>query len=1016
VWFLASLILCTQALAADLSVGSTPARPEVFRGGSLFRLQHSGIDTANLRIAGRPLHAGVDYSLNPSSGLVTLARPLGPTETLVVSYTYRPVNDTAANGLLLNFTGGTGGVNLRTFLVGGSGISGNSVQGAGGQEIFGLEAAKSFGAGSQVRGTFYSGGGMDSLMNRFQLTGDSRSKLVSQLFGAKEQAKEDPKTIVDLQGTSLKGLGGEFNFRYTDVGKGLDLAPLKAQSLTDDQKTQLALYEKTKGMKSWQLGSAFQPKGIGKLGMNMQSYTDGNASASQQTFSFEGKAFKAGADFLSIDAKMARLKDTPLAALGDPKNLLGHRQQRMFFEVAPMSGLSFGGNFRKDEIIGKAGSTSHTDLSMAYKAPSLGSAEKPNGLNLSFLRNDDVSNPGSGSVNQKTTDHMELSYLTTGGSTFSALQETTSSKDGNGTVKTGVTRLGFDSGSKGPTTYSLGMETQRLGGSSTRSSQRFALASNLPKGLFFSTLFERGVQRDGDKSTSFGTTQLDFHTSDKGRGFLALGYEDVVSPNGDKHTVSKLNASSKFGKTTSFATLWEGGQAREGGKSFGVSRLGIKLAMDDKKPNFFNLDTLVEDQGLGRGKSTTKFQLAAVPTKWFSLKASEDGTVVRTADKVVANYKKLFHAESDPKLPFTFVIDRQDEAKDSNRKMLQTRLLTGHFGKSLTLTSTGISKVDPNKSWERTEDLAFQWQAPAGLRLAGNFTSGSSDKTRAFAQSQLKLEGGQEKEIAWDASYRNTTNSDGLDRTDLAGNVTATVGKATKVTAALADISNGSTSLQKTQTIKVVQPFSDTQIGFEVGTAKFEKQGGYITNGVTFGTPSASKSRVRFNTTYRNYAGPSGEQMLAYNHAMSYKPTDKVTIELAGYRSPDSLDGKGQKVVPMAGESLKLAATLNKALKLDMGFAHEKVVGALNHTLAWNLGLEGSLGAVEQLQFLLASRISPQWKKELPTRYLKLVYKRELNEQNSIAFSTEAKIWRDSDPSTKDQQEVVGRVDWVRSF
>jgi hypothetical protein len=767
--------------------------------------------------------------------------------------------------------------------------------------------------------------------------------------------KKDDDSSGELQQYSLDDLKvgkATFGLNYRKVGKDFDFTPVASQFADGPQKGLFDKLQKEKGLST--LGFAGNLN-LGKNASSLMRFTqvsDEKGTASQASLGYTGKALEVSYNHLKVASGFAHLKEADLQDVGDLQ--AGQERTDFLLRLHPSDKVSL--RTAVTHLKTDGGDTTlrqyGTDLQLNKETKLAFSAQQ-----TSLRLKDGPGDSASGQALTLGSKVLDVNYRTVKvGSGFKDAKQAgfADVKD----LKPGQNRTDIDA------------TLRPLPGKNTK------IAYTKQQVL---TKLAQGVA--DTKKELRQSLSLDHQA----KGILVQAKQDTLDLSDPDGTARQRNQLFKFelGEKQQTVFLYE-------------KKLDLSSSMD---------------------KTNRRMTFATRLTKLCAINFSDTSLKVMEKEKLRTAYERKLRIETEAKNPLGLVFDKQDSAtEDGAHKAIQQITLRAKAGQAdATVTQTNFDQGSGDQT-TAGQNLEFAVKPSPTVNLSGNFLSQEDSDRGGVDQMNLKL---QAKAGSVDVTAEHKTSETEKDGGDVKENslaLAAPVGKDTSVQGVYVDRKN------KGQTEKSVRAFGFNQgmlggkLLLELGKTRYVEGHPFATYAVGFTSSQDPKRALRFVTLYRKMGASDGSEAGQYQYGIDWRVSDRFTFSAKSYQNDSVRDGYYYKITPVRGHAVTLDAALSPRLKLCAGLGSEADLQKRTTIRTQNLTLKGNFDSATVIDLSYFTRITPTWKEDTPTHWMKLDLRRDLGDENRLVLTAEGKYWKDSDEKTDDKQVVNARLDFVRVF
>jgi len=1056
---LLALLLACGLPAQAQDDAKPPAQPAGIRkmtsfsgnGGVYYTLEDRNIvpGSESVRVGVQPMIRNVDYVLNPTAGTITFMEPVSRLQRAYVSYRVDPAkatpNTSLRMGTALAFAPGLRGIYASSSAAGSARLTGG-----GDSQLFGFTYSRQFAQTTESAGAKPANGGAAQIpggiqamwftgsmgtnpLSNLQAAKDPITNLVSQLMPGAKPRRQPAGGLARFGIDGLSFRGGTVSGVYERVDRNLNFELLQQQFADPSEQALAQGLQNRAGMQTLGFSAKDIALGKGKLAFATTRASDGSGSAFENSFSYDagatafsfsklmvGKQFqRPEASLLSSAAVAAKLKGASVTKMAARTEIAGIG--KLAFNSVGVSDGAEGALQQSMSLEGKRGkiAVNTQRISANYNRDNgatglQGDVGKQKGLNTKSVVAEYAFSPTTKwAANYQSVLNVKTGKLDT--QTVNALD-----------MLLGSTKLHFQNETTATRDLSKG------GPRSSQQKTSMDIAGTYGKGLNLHAYTELVRLRNGNTSASSSLTRMEF-AWDRGKAMKLSGMQqfEKLAEGGTKST-THMDLADKFGRFN-FAASYNSWRASKDNIASGETL--IKTHLDGAVTKWMNL-TLDQENQRNIGRDGRLLRNLVLDGKLAGVRFKETNFIHDQGPKNVekSNNLEFQWAEEipvgDAPKPSAQPAAAGD-APQAQPKPAEASLVAA-APKQAEPAPPQAAPAQPAPAPQPASGNAPAPQAqspdakpapppePAKIQVSVQGNLMTKDQTQQGDSGQTNLAvstalvQGKDQTIGLNGGLKTSKVAGKEDRKEVTAELAARLPLESSLSARMTRITNKGTTLQSVSTVEFARPLRVGQLRLEFGSAKLtDSSPVFATMGYGLCSKPNPKSRADWGTMFRTFAGPKGEKVIAYEHAITYRASTNLTLIARAYRNPANKD---PKVVynPVSGYGLQFATNLFH-LKTDLGFNWEQALSDRKSALVTNLGFSGRLGP-GTLEFSYNTRLATQFLADRPTQWVKLSYGYQLNETNKLSITGEYKAFSDRDPNTKDSRNLTARVDLVHQF
>lgn len=444
----------------------------------------------------------------------------------------------------------------------------------------------------------------------------------------------------------------------------------------------------------------------------------------------------------------------------------------------------------------------------------------------------------------------------------------------------------------------------------------------------------------------------------------------------------------------------------------------FKFELGEKKPTTLFLYEKKLDAKGSTEKTNRRMHFSTRITKLAAIEFTETSLRIFDKEKLRIAFERKLKIETDANNPVRLAMNKHKEQKEDGASKAIEQIMLG-----AKLSPTAELSVQ-NTEFEQTNgeqtvsgnNLEFTAKPSPSVTLTGNFLNREATDKGDMDEMNLSL-AAKPGSVEVLAEYKTAeVESEGIDRKETALSVAAPVSEDTKLQGKYLNRKNKGKNERSIRSLGLNQGWLGGRLLLEMGKTRYLQGHPFTTYAVGFTSSPDPKKPLKLVALYRKMGATDGSQVSEYQYKVDWKVSPRFSFVAKSFQNESVRDGYYYKITPVRGHGFSFDAQLSSRLKFSAGFDNEKDIlkGAIIRTK--NLTLKGHFNDHTLIDLVYLSRITPTWKEDTPTHWVRLNLKRDLGDENRLVLVGEAKFWKDSDEKTKDKNYVNARLDYVFAF
>jgi aryl carrier-like protein len=552
--------------------------------------------------------------------------------------------------------------------------------------------------------------------------------------------------------------------------------------------------------------------------------------------------------------------------------------------------------------------------------------------------------------------------------------------------------------------------------------ERSNLVANLrpSKSLSLQSTITKLKQANGD-SQSVTKQALEFKPGKNTR--ISYAQQQAINrlAQGSDNTKKELRQSLALNHQTKGGIVLQAAQdtlqAAQGDKKAIQRSTLFHIESDPKKTTVFLFEKKLDRDLAGVEKNAHKMSFSTRMAKLATVQWSDNALEIREKENLKTIYDRKLKIETDAKKPISLLVDNQSSrTEDGASKAIQQIVFNAQVSPNLTLKDTDFDQSNNDHSVSGN-NLEITAKPAPKVEITGNVMNREETDKGGTDELNLNL-----KAQTGDMEIAAAHHEDEVEKENIAGKengltLATAVGDNAKLKGNYFTRKNKAGVTEKLlKSLGLERGAFGGRFLCELGTTSYVQGHPFTTYAAGFTSNQNEKLPLRFTTLYRKLSARDGSELSEYQYSLDYKVSSRFSFSAKSFQNNSVRDGYFYNITAVRGNGFSFDAALSPQLKLSAGFSNEEDLNSHKLIHAKNLSLKGNLDAKTLIDFLYQSFIADKWKEDTPTHWLRLSIKREVNDEDSLVLTGEAKFWDDSDPSTKDKRFANGRLDFVRAF